>query len=69
MSAKNVTIHAVLAGAYQGGRKNLEALAYHASIDGGDTALCGQTNLADEFATPAGAAVTCKRCISRQRWV
>lgn len=66
---KQITIHAVLAGAYKGKRASLKATLIHASCDGGDNALCGsvkQGNLCDEYGTEPNTPVTCPTCI---RWV
>lgn len=59
------TIHHVLAGAYKGGRQSLKATLTHASMDGGDTAVCGKVkegSLADEYGTEPGTLLTCTHC-------
>lgn len=40
MEKMNITVHAVLAGAYKTGIDNAKRLLLHASIDGGRTTLC-----------------------------
>lgn len=56
------TAHDVLAGAYRGRNLNARALLTHASIDDGDSALCGRTgNLCDV----ASGVVNCPECLAR----
>lgn len=60
-----MTIHHVLAGSYRGKRASLKATLTHASVDGGETALCGKVqagNLCDVFGTEPGTELTCGGC-------
>jgi hypothetical protein len=64
---RRVTVHAVLAGAYRGKRKNLEALLTHASDDGGDTALCDGVKAGNLCDLVESGPPTCKACLAMLR--
>lgn len=66
-TATKYTVHGVLAGAYRGRDISERTLLSHASVDGGDTAICSKrvANLADVFGTAAGQSVTCPACAKK----
>lgn len=60
------TVHAVLAGAYRGGRLSLKATLTHASL-GGDTAVCGRVAEGALCDLEEEGLPTCKACLSAVR--
>lgn len=65
MSGSEFTVHHVLAGAYAGKDLRQRVLLAHASIDGGDTAICGRVkdgNLCDFI---VDVEVNCAACIRK----
>lgn len=60
----NITFHAVLAGAYKGKRANLKILLNHASLDDGETALCGKVQEGSLCDMPETEA-TCPACLKK----
>jgi hypothetical protein len=55
------TVHFVLAGAYRGKRRDLKTTLTHASLDDGDTAVCGQVQ-AGNLCDIVGTELTCPAC-------
>ena len=67
MSSRPYTIHGVLAGAYAGKVPKLDRTLTHASLDRGDTAICGRVrpgNLCD-LEEPELTCPTCIRKVAR----
>jgi hypothetical protein len=59
-----VTVHEVLAGAYRGKDIGTRTLLTHASLDGGDTALCGRVKPGSFCDLRLTTAPTCQRCLA-----
>ena len=59
------TVHGVLAGAYKGRDISERALLRHASVNGGDTALCGTVKADSLCDMEEEGLPTCAKCLAK----
>jgi len=60
-----LTVHAVLAGCYKGGRKSLKAMLTHYAVPGTNDALCGKVRPGGLCDLEESGSPTCPACVRK----